>query len=206
MQWAFLLALSGLGAEPAPEVDQSSPRAALKTYFTALEFADLKVLDRVCIANDVQKEWIAQQAAMMAALRRFGDVGVEQFGDAGRVLQQPSPAAAGRQKAEQIEITLEGDRAQAAFKPKDPLQLARDKDGLWRIDYASTLSGKDEQMKYAAQVFRETAKLVSTLADEIQADKFSTVDEVRKELRDRRRTLDVELAKDKPASLSEPAR
>lgn len=206
MQWAFLLALSGLGAEPALEVDQSSPRAALKTYFTALQFADLKVLDQVCIVNDVQKDWISQQAAMMTALRRFGDVGVEKFGDAGRVLQQPSPAAAVRQKAEQIEITLDGDRALAAFKPKDPLQLTRGKDGLWRVDYASTYLGEDEKSKYAATVFRETAKLVSTLADEMQADKFSTVDEVRKELRDRRRALDIELAKDKPASLTEPAR
>lgn len=201
MHWAFLLALSSLGLEPAQVPDQTSPRAALKTYFTALEFADLKVLEQVCIANDVQKDWIAQQAAMMAALRRFGDVGVQLFGDAAKVLQQPSPAAAVRQKVDQIEITLDGDRALAAFKPKTPLQLTRGKDGLWRVDYASTYLGEDERSKYAATIFRETAKLVSTLADEMEADKFSTFDEVRKELRDRRRALDVELAKDKPASL-----
>ncbi len=181
--------------------DQSTPRATLKAYAAALETGDLKSLEVLCLTNDVLRDWVTQQAVMMQALKRMSDALAETFGDEGKALQRPSPAADLRKKADELEFEENGERATVAINPKVPMQFARGKDGLWRIDYVATLTGKDLEMEFSAKVFRETSKLISTISDELAADKFATLQDFQIALRTRRRALDTELAKSKPATL-----
>jgi hypothetical protein len=180
------------------EIDDSTPEAAIRSFYGAIAKGDSKSALQLLTMPDELEEWAEIQARTSLVFRQLGEAAVKRFGDEGKSLQGPVPAEATVRKLDSIAPILKGDTAEWPLNPKAPLRMKRI-DGHWRLDiYASFPS--PAHIKQYNDVSGGTADYVGRIATDITEGKFESVAEVREEFKRQREALNARLANSPPAT------
>jgi len=170
-------------ARVAAAADLSEPKAAAKTFVTALAAHDLATLRSASIGNDEERQRIEAMSDLIVAQRKYGDAAHAKFGEDARVPRR-DVAKDFEEKLKTAEVKMEGDSASLA-DPQDPqsppLKLKRES-GDWKIDLSSM------QMRGAAAAggqMKQIAEAMNTTADEIASGKYASFLEAQKALTQR---------------------
>ena len=184
---------SEVAKEGRPEnVADSTPEAALRTFYEALAKGDANLARRVVVPHDLASEFIDTQVELTEGFLHLGKAGVAQFGEEGKALQPPLPAAAILARIKEVEIVEEGDMATWPYNPERPLKL-RKVQNHWKLELHSSF-GKPEQMQRFNKLMSRVASYVDEVADGIDAGRFQSVDEVRQEMRRQRNLMNRDYA------------
>ena len=167
--------------------DQSSPKAALKSFARSLEAGDKQAIMRLLAADSAQDKKLAEAASDLAeATARLREAAVKKFGpDLSRALgNEPGGAEEAVKRIDQSEEKIDGEKA--AVKPKEnegpPLNMVK-RNGKWMLPM-SELSKDVEPAdleKNLADMSRQI-KLLRELTDEVAAGKYKTAVDARQAL------------------------
>ena len=177
-------------------VDDSTPEAAIRTFFGALAKGDSRSALQLLTSPDKMAEWAEIQAKTSLAFKHLGMAAVARFGDEGKSLQLPVPAELSLQKLETVKPVLDGDTAKWPVNPKAPLKM-KSVDGHWKLEiYESFPSPSD--VKQANSVHGRIAAYVAKIAADLEEGKFKSLAEVREEFKRQREAMNRDLAKPAP--------
>jgi len=167
--------------------DQSSPKAALKSFARSLEAGDKQAIMRLLVTDSPQDKKLADAASDLAeATAHLRDAAVKTFGDkqSEALGNQPGGADEAVKRIDQSEEKIDGDKA--TVKPKEnegpPLNMVR-RDGKWMLPM-SELSKDVEPAdleKNLSDMSRQI-KLLRELTDEVSAGKYKTAIDARQAL------------------------
>ncbi len=164
--------------------DQSTPRAALKTFARALDAGDrARVLSMLQADSEQDKKLAAATADLAEATAQLRDVAIKTFGaEKSRALGvDPSGNAEALKRIESATESVQGDTATLRSPETEgpPLSMVR-RDGVWRVP-VSELSKDVEPAdidKNLADMNRQI-KLMRELTTEVSAHKYATATEAR---------------------------
>jgi hypothetical protein len=181
------------------KIDDSTPEAAIRSFFGALAAGDSRSALQLLASPKEMSEWVEIQAKTSTAFKQLGEAAIAKFGEEGKTLQVPIPAALSLQKLETIKPTSDGKLAEWKVNPNAPLKL-KNIDGHWKLDlYESWQS--PAHLKLANEVHGRIARYVSQIAADLNNGKFKSIVDVRKEFKRQRELMNKEL--DKPAPETE---
>ena len=178
-RFAFLLALLlGCASAIAAEPDLSSPKAAAKSLFNAVNANDRDAIRACFFAADArQSELAAAMADLIANGRRLGDAARERFGKAGdpigRGMLDPSDLG----KIDAAAVTETGDVATLFIPGQQRPMTFRKQDGKWRLSIADFGGAAPDNIDKQIKLVRLMADAMDTSAKELSAAQYKTVDE-----------------------------
>jgi predicted nucleic acid-binding Zn-ribbon protein len=158
----------------------TTPQETLARFAAAMEAGDPAAVGLVHVDNPEQREVVEAMFSIAPAGKRFGDALKARFGEEGE--ETLKAMAAGQSNmpdfasldAENLDITVEGDRAEAHLGDGESLRL-RQIDGVWLIDLSEELDQPGIEMMVA--MAPQMAGVLNQLADDVEAGKFGTVEE-----------------------------
>jgi hypothetical protein len=178
-----LLCITTLHASAAEEdvqIEPTSPKAALKSLYQALEVSDSAVVRNLLYASsDPERQLADAFAAQLAAAKSLGDAASKKYGATGDALSKGMPVRDQIAQLSSAQVTTDGDTATVKIPSQpNPLRLKK-VDGNWKIvvaDYAGdNLAGQTTVMKEMTTVF-------NAVAADINADKLPTPADAQKAL------------------------
>jgi hypothetical protein len=175
--------LSSAAAAIAAEadIDPTSPKAALKSLYEALEASDATAVRNLFHApTNAEKELADAFAAQLTAAKNLGDAASKKYGATGDALSKGMPVKDQIAQLQAAPLTTDGDTATIKIPSQpNPLRL-RKVAGNWKIvvsDYAGdNITGQTAVMKDMTAVF-------NTVAADINADKLPTPTDAQNALR-----------------------
>src|SRR5438876_9175161 len=161
-----LLATLLCAAPPnAPPPDFSSPRAALKSFYQAVESADIVSIRAALLSeNDQQRKLADAFTNVIAASQKLASAAREKFGAAGDSMQISAIPKDEIAKVDAALLKIDGDDAtlQIEDRPR-PIQLHKTQDA-WKIrvmDFAgatpANISAQIDLLDQLAQILSDTA-------------------------------------------------
>lgn len=177
------------------KIDDSTPEAAIRSFYGALARKDSRSACQLLTTPDEMAEWSEVQAKTSASFKHLGTAAVARFGDEGRSLQLPIPAEAALRKLDTLKPTVNGNTAEWSMNPKSPMTLKRI-DGHWKLDITFP---SPAHLKQANDVHGRIAAFVDTIATDIDNGKLNSVADVREEIKRQREAMERDLANTAPA-------
>src|SRR5689334_3841002 len=115
---SIALSLLQLGTAAQAQTDTSSPKAALKSLYSAIEKADQAgIIQVLLVPDDPQQEVAKAYASMLLASKRFGDVARQKFPGVASPLAQPVLAPEDVARIDAAVVTIDGDTATVRISP-----------------------------------------------------------------------------------------
>lgn len=153
-------------------IDQSSPRAAMRSFWNAIDQGDARAARQVCLAGRTQSAWIDAFAAMCGGWRKLNDARVRKFGDEGTVHQTPaytSLALADKMVVQenngQATLVMPGHPELATFVVKNQ--------GKWFLDMNRSMGGDPAA---TTKIYQSIAAAANAVAASADAGKYATDD------------------------------
>jgi hypothetical protein len=183
MAWLVLWMVgAALAAAPATQpvtVDQSTPKAALKTFAAVTRAADAQAM-AACLhaSDDMEKKMAAAMVDMAVSIARLRLVAIEKFGEEGA-----KPFSGGVPTEEEIKKfdaaieQIDGDKALVTVPAADKVNMVQVQ-GAWKISVGHSIAGqKPEKLEADIKQMQATAKAIAELIEEISAGKHKTAQE-----------------------------
>jgi hypothetical protein len=172
----LLLAIIG-GATVFAQVDASSPKSAMKSLYAAVQTGDASAVQQLLnVPNDPQHELVGAYADLILAGKHLGDIAKQKYPTATNAFAQGTIVPEDSASIDSAEVTVAGNRAQMKLPDRPtPILLQRGSEG-WQIvaeDSKATPEHRVEQLT----LLRGLTDAMKKSADDIDADKFPTVEE-----------------------------
>lgn len=185
-----MLATSARAADP----DLSSPKAALRSFFAAMDKGDTAMLEKTVLFSkeaDKQKEEkdiLGAMTDMVVAMNKLADAATAKFGPGGKeiVADHPTQDATKRLEEAEVKIDEKAGTATVAIKNQAEPTNLRKVGEQWKVDLAA-MPQRDMAAR-AIPFLRGMARAAATTADEISNGSFKTVAEAKTALGERMRT------------------
>lgn len=168
---ALLFASSVLAADP----DLSSPKAAAKSLYQAMQAQDESAILKIFYAPDEQDRELAKAYGnLIVAGKKLADAAKEKFGASGEAIGAGAVGAEELSRVDSADVKINGDTATIQFAGMArPVTLHRTGND-WQVvlsDFAGTgPGGISRQITFLKKV----GETLSDTATEINADKFPT--------------------------------
>ncbi len=173
-------------AADAPDI--SSPKAAARSMYSALERGDEAALREIFFAgDDAQRDLASEYAHLVVEGKRLADVAKQKYPGASDAMTQSVIAAEDLAKIDTAVVTEKGDTATLQLAPRTREMQFRRAGGGWHLVITNFGGGEltDENLVEQTAIVREFAKAISDTADEIAADKHATPQEAETALQTR---------------------
>jgi len=173
-----ILALVVASAVAAAAPDLSSPKAAAKSLFNAVNANDRDAIRACFYAADEQQATLATAIAdLIANGRRLGDAAHARFGQAGdplgRGMLDPSDAS----RIDAADVSENGDFATLLIPGQQRPMTFRRHDGQWRLSITDFERAAPENIEKHVKLVRLMADAMDVSAKEVAAGQYKTVDE-----------------------------
>src|SRR5450432_2943907 len=182
--WIALLVLI-CAAPSLAQVDTSTPKAAVKSLYAAVQRADAAAIRQLLVVQtDPGQQLIGAYADMILAGRRLGDVVQHKFPGASSAFSQGTFLPEDAARIDAADVSIDGDLAKVKFPDHPPPITLQRSGGGWRI----VVEESDDTPKHRADQLALLHSMTDALnksADEIDADKYPTVEEAESAVKDR---------------------
>jgi len=169
------------GDAAAVEPDLSSPKAAAKSLYQAVEASDAAAVRKVLQADDAgQRELAAAFAELLVAGKSLTDAASKRFGQAGEEIGQ---AMVGKDEPARIDAAEEkrsGDTATLVFPGQSRPMTFRQSGGKWRLRVMDYAGATPENLPRQLAMLRRITSVLEQSAREIGEGRYATVDDARK--------------------------
>jgi hypothetical protein len=165
----FVGAVAGSAHALAP--DLSEPRAAARTFLTAVMANDTATVRASSIGTDAENQTVDALGTVVAAQKKLYDAVKTKFGEQAQGLgQMRSPDF--NEKLDEAEVQVSGDTATIVSKEPNakPLKL-RKMDGSWKVEL-STMQLNNAQMP--PDKMKQVGSAMDEVAGEVTAGKHAT--------------------------------
>jgi len=167
----------------AADIDPTSPRGAMKSFYDAMEAGDATAVRAlVYAANDAEKSLADAYTAQLTAAKALGEAAKNKYGATGDALSKGMPVRDEIARLNTAEVTIDGDNASLKFpgQPK-PLHMMKS-EGRWRLSIADFAVATPENIAGQTAVIKEMAGVFTSVAADITADKFPTAPDAQRAL------------------------
>src|SRR3954470_7332385 len=179
----FILSLSPLARAAAADIDPTSPKGAMKSFYDAMEAGDASAVRALFYAaNDAEKDLADAYTAQLTAAKALGEAAKSKYGATGDALSKGMPVRDEVARLSTAEVTIDGDNAALKFpgQPK-PLHMVKS-EGRWRISIADFAGATPNEIAGQTAVIKEMAGVFTSVAADIAADKFPTAPDAQRAL------------------------
>jgi hypothetical protein len=188
------------------QVDTSTPKAALKSLYSAVERGDAAVMQQVLVIdNDPQQQLLTLYVDLIVNGKRLGDLTRQKYPGASNPLAQGTITVEDATKVDKATEKVDGDRATLQLGPQAAPIALRKVNGTWHVLFGEgAYSGADHQAQ-RRQTLEGFIKAMKTTADEIAADKYPGIQDAEAALKERlsavvSKAMQVSPPTSKPAS------
>ena len=187
----------------AAEIDLSSPKAAARSMFVALDAGDAAALRQIMQPQqEDQRAYIDAAVDMILAAKRLGDAAAKQFGASGEAFARGMVDRQDIAKVDAADVKFFGPRADMAVvtMPQQtiPMRFARGADGRWRRLLVDPLVPMD--LPAQETNCRKLAAVFDEMAGEILAGKYAAASDAEQTLSQRMHNLMIGAAQRKAAT------
>jgi dienelactone hydrolase len=187
MTATLLAPSSSPAADVVADADQSSPKAAVQSFWSFIDRGDVEAARRVAIIEgDDQSKWVESFAEMCEGFRKAHDAAVARFGkDAEKQFTPHTPGYYAAQLVEKSEVREESPDQARVVPPGTPGGggvIARRMEGRWFVDLKQGMKSADLTQSIAKH--RSMAKAMGDVASNIAAGKYATSAEADQALRE----------------------
>jgi hypothetical protein len=161
--------------------DQSSPKAAYKSYQQALATGDMETLKSCVVADEKRIALLSGQVAYTAAERRFRGAAIKAFPVAEK--QLPDTSAALIAAIDKADVTIQGERALLRTNAEDTAVELQRAEGKWKLDLNTLYN--DEDVGNIKKFREAVASIMDAMLPDIEAGKFTTYEQVTQTLQSR---------------------
>jgi hypothetical protein len=168
------------------QTDTSSPNAALKSFYIAIEKADQAAITQVLLVpDDPQQEIAKAYASMLLAAKRFGDVARQKFPGVANSLAQAALAPEDLARLDAAVVTIDGDTATVRISPAGTPSVLKRVDGAWRVtvDPIDPASAPNRAQQLA--LIQGLSDAITKSAAEMSDDKYGSIQDVENALKQR---------------------
>jgi hypothetical protein len=187
------------------QVDASTPKAAMKSLYAAVQRGDAATIRQLLsVQNDPDQQIASSYADLILAGKRLGDITLQKFPGSSNPFAQGTLLPEDAAKIDSADVNVNGDSAKLKFADQQsPIVLKHGGDG-WRIVIEQD---QDTPKRRADQLFllKGMADAMNKSADEINADKYATVEDAESAVKNRlgaivSKALQSDLPTSKPAT------
>jgi hypothetical protein len=193
MSVALLLMVGSIVRADAPTtrhvaVDLTTPKAAVRTMFAAVETADSSALRNSFFAStDTERDLVTAYAELIVAARHLRDAARDKFAPDNAAPPNPAmirdgslpggPGPEDEQEIARATVQIHGDTATVQLPNRPTLIELRQTDGQWRIDLADYAAVQPAQLTEQAEVNHDLAAALDEASEEITAGKYASAQE-----------------------------
>jgi hypothetical protein len=177
------LTVTVTGITPAADIDPTSPKGAMKSFYDAMEAGDASAVRALFYAaNDPEKALADAYTAQLTAAKALGEAAKNKYGATGDALSKGMPVRDEIARLNTAEVTIDGDNAALKFpgQPK-PLHMVKS-EGRWRLSIADFAGATQENIASQTAVIKEMAGVFTAVAADITADKYPTAPDAQRAL------------------------
>lgn len=199
----FITLLCLLGAQ---DVDLSTPKAAARSLFLAVERGDEPALREMFFVADpddaTQRELVAAYAHLIIQGKRLSDAGSKKFPGAADALAQGIVSAEELKRVDEAKVEETGDTAKLTLDGRMREMRFRRTGNQWRLVVAETENATEKNLSEQIELVREFAGAIGETVDEIDAGKFATVQEAEVALQSKANAVMMRAVKANPPATS----
>jgi hypothetical protein len=186
-------------------VDASTPKAAMKSLYAAVQRGDAPAIRQLLLVqNDPDQQIAAAYADLVLACKRLGDVASQKFPGSSNAFAQGTLLPEDAEKIDSAELTSDGQTAKLKFADQSAPILLKHTDDGWRL----VVEQDDDSAKHRTEqlsLLRSMTTAMTKSADEIDADKYATAEDAESAVKDRlgavvSKALQSDLPTSKPAT------
>jgi hypothetical protein len=207
VRWIIAILLL-TGTVRAADVDMSSPKAAVKSLYTAVGRVDTAAVRQLLyVENDPQQELAGGYGKVILASKRLGDIAKQKFPTSQNQLAQGTIVPEDIAKVESAMVSITGDNAVVRITGNpDPIKLRR-VDGSWKILVGEGAETDNSGSHRADRLtlLQNLADAMNQSADELNADKYPTIADAEAAIKQRMsavvsKALQADLPASRPAT------
>ena len=147
-----------------PVADQSSPKAAMISFWSALDRGDAETAKHLCVAGESQTAWIDGFASMCGEWRKMYAAREQKFGKHGA--EHHTPAYSALAIAEKtVERVIDGETMLVMPDHPEHATIVVQKDGKWLLDMNRSMGGDLAATTNAHQMIAAAARKVAADTD-----------------------------------------
>jgi hypothetical protein len=205
MNWrAIALALGLLtAAAGAEEPDLSSPQAAAKSLYAAVQAEDGAGVESIFYADgEPQKQLVHAFAELLVAGRKLGTSAKARFGGPGEKMTQTMISREDLADIDAGVVKIDEKEDTATLTPggqSRPMTFRRT-DGKWRLIVTDYAHGTEAEIPRQVAQLKAMTEVMETAAQQITDGKYATAQEAESALRDRYSELMIAAARDDDAA------
>ena len=167
----------------AADGDASGPKAAMKSFYQAMEAGDAAAVRQLFhAAGDAEKDLADACAAELTAARALGEAARNKFAATGDALSKGMPLRDEIAKLDGAQVAIDGDTAILKLPGQSkPLRLLK-VDGRWKLSIADYAGVSADKIAGESAVHKDLAAVYNSVAADITADKFPTAQDAQRAL------------------------
>jgi hypothetical protein len=179
---AVVLGGGGCGRSDAKvQIDLTTPRSAATVFTRALEAGDAETAKSAAYGGGLEIEWVEAMAKAMSGMRELSAATQAKFGAEAESLVSGKQTLKMSNTLADAEIQINGERATIIPTSGDGLKIPMKRiDGNWKIDVGLMTRGED--ISYIVKQLRALGEIAPKLSKDVEAGKFTTVTEIRREM------------------------
>jgi len=187
------------GGTAAVEADLSSPKAAAKSLYRAVEASDAATVREVFQADDAkQRELAAAFADLLVTGKALTDAASKKFGQAGEDIGQ---AMVGKDEPARIDAAEEkrsGDTATLVLPGQSRPMVFQQSGGKWRLRVMEYAGATPQNLPRQLTMLRRVTAALAESAKEIGEGRYATVDDARKAVEGKLHGVMIDILKANP--------
>ena len=174
------------------DADQSTPKAAMKSFWSAIDQGDADGARKVCKCGDVQSKWVDGFASMCDGFNKLHDSGTKRFGPDVKVFAQHTPGYYAMQLVDKCTVQENGDTALIVppGQKAHGTQLVKE-DGKWIMDLKTSMG---EKLTAATATYQAVGDASREVAKNIDDNKYASADEASNDLKAKLKTAMAKMA------------
>jgi hypothetical protein len=163
------------------QIDLTTPRSAATVFTRALEAGDVETAKSAAYGGGLEIEWVEAMAPAMSGMRQLTDAAHSKFGAEADALVAGKQTLHMSTTLTDAEIQMNGERATVIPTGGDGVKIPMKRiNGNWKIDVGLLTRGDD--ITYVVKELRALAEIAPRMTKDVEAGKFKTVQEVRREI------------------------
>src|SRR4051812_12335667 len=185
--------------------DLSSPKAAAKSFYAAVEAGDAAAMRDMIGADDADHQKLAQAFAdVIAAGKKLADVARDKYGAAGDPIGRGSITREDAAKIDSATVEENGDDATLTIPGQQtPIKLHRTS-GAWKLDIRSFHGARAEELPAQITLVSNMAAALTEAADEINTGKYATATEAESAIQQKLNEVMIKAVKPATQPTSQP--
>ena len=174
------VALAGCRKKPAAKIDLSNPKAAALTFTRAIESGDVETAQAAAYAAGIEHDLVEAMALAIPSLKRLDAAARAKYGAEGGDLVEHSDILNSVPAIESAEVAADENRARLTNSTGQIISQLKNVDGMWKVDVGASILGDDVTRQI--EPLRALGNIADQLAGDIEAGKFATVADAKREL------------------------